>query len=251
MRYLPAMDVIVSTGNSAYRARHIVLTTAVSLRDPDVSDKLREAYSAVGKLFDRLLGRGWQSRGMGYVVAAEFGENGLRLHFHIVFYGAWIDKKALSREWEALTGFCVTYVRGINKCRFTLRQALGEVLKYATKLGQVPPGLVPVLVDALRGKRRIRSRGVFYNMPSVEPPEQTCPQCGAPLDLWTAFRYDVWAYQEPEAPRFPGWYEQSELDWTGGNKPTGPPVAASPALGDPGQNGVWGLAEGDAGEELL
>jgi len=228
-RYLPAMRKIVAQKSRAYRLKHIVLTTGLSLRDPDLREKLRRAYSAVGRLFDLYFGAVWVRRGMGYIVAAEFGEQGTMLHFHLLFYGPFIVKDRLSKLWRELSGFKVVWISAVQPGEQDIEAAAVEVLKYATKLTQLAPQDVPVLLAVLKGMRRIRSRGVFYNMAKADEMERVCPVCQDTLVRWSPLRWAVWCETHREVVTGPDYYQLGMLDLIRGNKSGGLTTPETPA----------------------
>jgi len=215
------MRKIAAQKNRAYRLKHIVLTTMVPLRHPDLREKLRYAYSCVGRLFDLYFGKTWVRRGMGYIVAAEFGEQGTMLHFHLLFYGPFIVKDSLSKFWKQLTGWSIVWVSAVGVGEQDIEAAAAEVLKYATKLTQLAPQDVPVLLAVMKGTRRIRSRGVFYNMAKADERERVCRVCGETLARWSPFRWAVWREVHAEFVEGPDYYQLGMLDLIRGNKSRG------------------------------
>lgn len=224
-RYLPAMKKVVAQKNRAYRLKHIVLTTALSLDHPDLPEKLRYAYSCVGRLFDLYFGKSWVRRGMGYIVAAEFGELGMMLHFHLLFYGPFMVKQRLSDLWKQLTGYHIVHVKALLAEQGDMASSAAEVLKYATKLTHLRPQYIPLLLSVLKGTRRIRSRGVFYNMAKADERERVCPDCGATLARWSPFRWAVWRDVHREFVEGPDYYQLGMLDLIRGNKSGGATTA--------------------------
>lgn len=166
-----------------------------------VRGRYRQAFGLVAKLFDNLLGRGrpyWSQKshrkytGEGYLVSAEFGENGRRLHFHVLFFGRYLDQAEISEQWASLTGCSVVW---IEKLRHGLKDGLKEALKYVTKFskstngafaGFPAPEMIAQLALVFHGARRVRTRGLFYDMPTVEEilaeedlldQPEACPEC--------------------------------------------------------------------------
>lgn len=189
--YQPILD-IVRVFRRRRGLRHIVLTTPFSLEDENIREKLRWAYAQLGRLFDLLLPEGWQKKEMGYLAGCEFGEEGRKLHFHILFYGPYIDNTDMCLVWNILTGSTVLpWIKLVDGKDHTLENAVKELVKYVTKLTTLPAHLMPVLLEAIKGTRRIRNKGIFYNLPQLEKQPTTCKVCGAPMTVWTRDHYDA------------------------------------------------------------
>lgn len=177
-----------------------------------VRGRYRAAFGMVSKLFDILLGRGkpyWSQKshrkytGEGYLVSAEFGENGRKLHFHILFFGRYLDQGEISDAWASLSGCKVVW---IEKLRHGLADGLKEALKYVTKFsknkngqfaGFPAPELIAQLAFVFHGARRVRTRGLFYAMPTVEEileeedrQPEACPECLARLVIFDPQMWD-------------------------------------------------------------
>ena len=187
-------------------------------------------------------------KNQGFIVADEFGETGEKLHFHILFYGQWIDNKErngfpLSSAWRKVTdGDCeVTYIAGI--LAEDLHAELMETLKYVCKfwkrdpdtgeVSRLSPTSMVTLHKLLKGQRRVRTYGLFYRVPVALNRRPECPDCGETMHRMTSIEYNIWLST--------GWLPQEQtLYLRTGNK--SPPTARS----DGG-----GLAEtGPAGQKL-
>ena len=199
-RYMPTVETLAKKDSRRFAFRHIVLTTPLELEDSNISYHLNRLMAAVPKLFDNLLPADWRKK-QGYIVTAEFGSTGHKLHFHVFFYGQYIPQNALSHEWERVTGSLasVVFIRRIAFSDAT--ESLSEQVKYVTKFwsrdeqGEVAyfePRLVPVLLNALAGIRRVRSYGLFYGIKEQES-ESLCPHCNAPVNRWTAGDWRIYA----------------------------------------------------------
>lgn len=217
-RYLPAIKKAVEHSPRKYTFKMINLTTNVSLYDDDVVAKTKNLYRSVSNLFDNLLGSGksnWSQKskkgysGEGYLVAAEFGEVGRKLHFHVLFFGRFLPVRSLSAEWEAITGFPIVYV---TKIKEGLKRGLKETLKYISKFekatsgefsGYAIPKEICLLAQVFQKLRRVRTRGIFYNLPTEEQvslceetqADTTCPVCLSRLVTYDPFEWDK---QHPE-----------------------------------------------------
>lgn len=174
--------------------------------------RYRAAFGMVSRLFDMLLGQGrpyWSQKshrkytGEGYLVSAEFGEQGRKLHFHILFFGRYLVQSEISRVWQSLTGCSVVW---IEKLRHGLKDGLKEALKYVTKFSKAKngqfagfpaPELIAQLAYVFHGARRVRTRGLFYDMPTIEEiVEETdsqpvsCPECLSRIVIFDPVMWD-------------------------------------------------------------
>ena len=205
-RYIPAV-LDASQKRGANRLRHIILTTPLELTDPDCQQMVRNYWQAVGRLWKWLTSSSAKWTTEGTIEAFEFGENGHKLHFHIVHYGRYLPQKAICDGWHELTGGQaeVTYVRGIGAADDAtdgeIANEVIEILKYSIKFwskdaaGNVKyldPELMPHLIAALKGQRRVRSRGIFYNI--KEPPRQPlcCETCGNEMLRVGVVFFPIW-----------------------------------------------------------
>jgi len=189
-RYLPHFQAAQQAFHPTYKLRHIVLTTNWYLRDLDIVAKYRRGWKAVNALFDRLLPEGWINSGRGTFTGAEFGEDGQKLHFHVLFYGEWIDQHVISQEWERLTGCDIVWIRLVKG----IKKAVKEVIKYAAKITELEPDDIARLHGVIKGSRRIRTRGIFYKVPPLpkQAEQAFCKTCGAEIVNWQPDRFSVW-----------------------------------------------------------
>lgn len=212
-RYLPAIKAAVQGAPKRYTFKMVNLTTNVSLYDDDVVSKTKNLYRSVSNVFDNILGAGksdWSQKskkgytGEGYLVAAEFGETGRKLHFHCLFFGRFLPVRELSKEWEAITGFPVVYVTKIEE---GLKRGLKETLKYISKFEKATSGAhsgfalpkeICLLAQVFHKLRRVRTRGIFYNLPTEEQvylqedtqAQTTCPECFSRIVTYDPFDWD-------------------------------------------------------------
>lgn len=217
-RYLPAIKKAVEGSPRKFSFKMINLTTNISLYDADVIEKTKQMYRRVSDLFDNLLGEGrsgWSQKsnkrytGEGYLVAAEFGEGGRKLHFHCLFFGRYIPQATLSDEWKAITGFPIVH---ISKIKEGLKRGLKETLKYISKFekatagdyrGYARPEEIARLAQVFNKLRRVRTRGLFYNLPSeseiaeqdIDARPVVCPEC---LSILVTFEPSHWDKMHPE-----------------------------------------------------
>ena len=233
-RYVPVAKDLMKV-NKRYNLRHIVLTTPFSLGllPLDVLiEVFKRLWTAIGKLWKLLEKNNPKHITKGTIVAAEFGENGHKLHFHIIHYGTYIDWSAIRDGWMELTdGECyVVHVGAISgDDEKELEHNLIEAVKYSVKFWKrdkkgdvsfVPPELMPKLAMLLKGMRRVRTSGVFYNIPEPEKEPFCCSQCDAEMLRLGVEHYEVWQ----ETGFFPEeWDEAKRLNLILANKSVGEP----------------------------
>jgi len=194
-RYLPKMLELMHSHHPSFKFRHIVFTSPYSLTGPDIRRQLQRGFKHVERVMSRLMFRkksDWKKE-QGFLVTSEFGEEGLKLHYHVIHYGRYLNQADLAAAWRQATDGAaeIVFVRGFPYAGLTVEETLREVLKYAVKFysedeatGQVtaiPAQLMPALAKALEKTRRIRSYGVFYNLPEPDRPAHSCATCGSPM----------------------------------------------------------------------
>ena len=200
-RFVPVIHDILMLGKAGYTLKHIVLTSPYMLGDDDMQNRYKNAWRALERLLDRVFysvldadgclspsekrrGRAdMKKHGIGVLAAAEFGEQGHKLHFHLMAYCPFIPKKRLSAIWSACTqgDAEVSYIEKIDLDE--VEKAVIEVAKYVTKFGDLPPSLVPALANAINGSRRIRTYGIMHAIGKTERGACSCPICSADRQL--------------------------------------------------------------------
>jgi hypothetical protein len=209
------MEELSHAHHGKYWFRKIVLTTPYALDAPDAKAQYRRLKKCVVKLLDRMLPKDWR-KSQGAIVADEFGPNGRKLHFHVLFYGQWLDNRGgngwpLASAWQAVTdGDCtVAWVGGVKV--EDAETELVETVKYCVKFWgkneetgdpvRLPPALMVALHELLRGQKRVRTYGIFYNLPSAPDRPVTCPVCGREMermswDVYRTFKETGWLYAD-------------------------------------------------------
>jgi len=205
-RYLPTMLELMHSHHRTYRFRHIIFTLPYPLTDPDIRKKHLRGFKQVELVMSALMeakNPDWKSE-QGYLCTSEFGEEGSKLHYHVIHYGRYLNQADLSARWEDATGGAarVVFVKGFPYAGLTVEETLREVLKYAVKfyhqdeatgaITAIPAELMPLLARALEKTRRIRSYGLFYGIPEPDRPPHLCSQCqsemvGIPVDYFVTF----------------------------------------------------------------
>ena len=127
----------------------------------------------------------------GVITTLEIGELGGKWHAHALCFSKWIDEEKLSTRWKEITGS--DYIVKVKR-KWSVSSAIREGLKYITKFTNLRPSQLADLHMALKGTRRVRSRGVFYRGPN-NPYRHiwgdddyegcTCPQCESPIEWMT------------------------------------------------------------------
>ena len=122
-------------------------------------------------------------RGAGYLSTIEMGGKSLMLHCHAIVFGPYIPFETLQRTWRSLTGD--SFHVNIKPVRDP-ETAVKYVLKYIFKAPNVDSFHdIAAYLLAIKGSRRIRTGGIFYNTLRIEKPpkiEKVCPYCGCELE---------------------------------------------------------------------
>jgi len=220
-RYTPKMLDLLHDHHRSYRFRLVTFTLPYALDEADIREKYLAGFDQVNRVMGEMMEQktaDWKKE-QGYVVTAEFGSEGLKLHYHVIHYGQYLEQGELSRRWFTATDGAayVVDVRALVRKGKPLEEAVQEVFKYAVKFFSkdketrevkcIPANLMPMLSRVLENTRRIRSYGVFYNVPEPDPSAHTCSTCGGemvgipvayfvtycntgmlPVELWRASR---------------------------------------------------------------
>lgn len=149
----------------------------------------------------------------GAIAASEVGPH-RNVHLHVTYWGRYVPKERLQELWQQITGD--SYVVHIKELKGSWRDAVRETCKYVTKLaetdafGRSPDAepcapelfLVDVL-EAYRGRRRVMTYGLFYNVKVADAEPQTCSKCGEPLTYVGTFApehlydFEVLSFYDP------------------------------------------------------
>ncbi len=167
------LNLINSAGHN-YRFRHIVLTCPVQDLFYDVNKVFTRIEYIRQYLYEKF------HKNWGGIVGFEIGHKNLMCHFHLLLYCPFIPKPEIEKKWR------LGYVWiGLANKKNDLNKALYNVCLYVTGFkhrkggGKVhdPETLVNIEL-ALKGKRRIKTWGMFYNRLK---PKLTklflCPDC--------------------------------------------------------------------------
>ncbi len=133
-------------------------------------------------------------RGAGFFAVMELGGDNNMLHCHVITYGPYISQKKLSDTWLKITGdSSIVDIRAVK----SVKDGVREVVKYIIK----PPtgDSLTSIADytwRVKGTRRLRSGGIFYNHPGLrkekgEKQPLECPYCGGYLEFEGEFIIDA------------------------------------------------------------
>lgn len=200
-RYIPkAID--LTKENPQYHLRHIVFTTPIELTS-DTPEKIQKQivrYARLPKValdivqeVGNLHGRDWTT--LGGIQSAEFGTDGLKLHFHVVQFGAYVDQSELVKAWKQVTNneASIVFIRKIDASSpEAIQNDVIETLKYSVKFwatdettGEtkyLDPTVMPHLLRTLKGIRRVKSWGCFYNLPDIKKEPFCCETCSHEME---------------------------------------------------------------------
>jgi hypothetical protein len=178
------------TKKNGYRFRTITLTTPFEIDRENV----RTVRAWAGKFC-----RAITLEGEGAIFGLEAGEEGHKLHVHVLHYGRFKLFSELLKLWSEISGgTCkVVYVEGVKEYSkaFTLRKSLKETIKYATKVTSMDENELANLEWSLKGTRRISTYGIFYRLYRWVKAEKksfvrSCPVCGNTKWLaWENFKF--------------------------------------------------------------
>lgn len=183
--YTPIVQDALNASPDTHRLRHIVLTTPYSINHSKILKLVSTIWEKALQCLEAALGikrRNWKKNDIGVLGGWEFGGDGLKLHIHLLVLCPYVKHSRLVECWDAATaGVCqIVYIKKVDG----VEKGVSEVTKYATKLSELPPQLVPQLHTILSGKRRVRSYGAFScKLDQQESMPQTCPVCGELLVL--------------------------------------------------------------------
>lgn len=168
-------------------------------RSTELRQDVRRIFSCWRQLQDRVgFTRDKRDKLFGALAAVEIGPH-RNVHLHVLYWGRFVPQQQLVDVWRELTGD--SYVIDIRELRGSWRDAVREVTKYVTKVAQisnwsrsrdvdpcVPEMLLVDVFEALKGRRRIATYGIFYNVAGVpELGPRTCEICGNPLTYVGSF----------------------------------------------------------------
>lgn len=222
-RYIPKA-IELSKAGGRYHLRHIVFTTPIELTSntPENINLEIERLSKLPRQVLELLHDDYKT--FGCIQSAEFGTDGLKLHFHVIQYGDYIPQKKLSETWEHVTGGLadVVYIREIKTTspEDTANDVI-ETLKYSVKFwktdkktGQVhylPANVMPHLLLTLKGLRRIRSWGCFYGLPKPDKEKFCCSECNKEMERIGCENWYLWIEHGATGEQIRAWKRESLL----------------------------------------
>lgn len=201
-RYLPAIAKEMRL-HPEYRLRTLTLTRSIQLGSVDFGKHASEGFALIQKAMKEVVGENWNKDGAGLLANWEVGSKGLKLHYHCVYLGDWVDQAQLSDVWKELTrGDFRVWVSAVKHNDRDWQGAVIECLKYSTKFysenkatGErkyLSPELTVELFEALKNTRRIRSYGSFHRIGA--PPERVfcCEDCGSKMVNLGRNYWEIW-----------------------------------------------------------
>ena len=192
---MPKMMELLHDHHRTYRFRLVTFTLPFALTDEDIKEKYKTGFKWVEKVMSGLMSEkcpDWKEK-QAFLTTAEFGEEGLKLHYHVIHYGQYLNQVDLSRAWHKAScgAGLVVDVRGFPFAGRSPEESLREVLKYATKFygqdeatGQVraiPAEQMVMLALVLEKTRRVRAYGLFFGIPEPEREAHSCQLCNSPM----------------------------------------------------------------------
>jgi hypothetical protein len=118
-------------------------------------------------------------KGAGWLAVAEFGSNNNNFHIHALVYGHRVPYNSIRDSWNRLTGAKVIDVKPIVNYEM-LKKALRYIVKYMYKPPVHDYVRLAELAINMKGLRRFRTGGIFYNKIKPIKPERLhahCPYC--------------------------------------------------------------------------
>lgn len=205
-QYTPILkDLAEKDERAGWSLKKITFGTRFSLEAENAQSEYAEGWACAEKFLQALMqwhlqremtpdeirrGRvDYSPHGVGFVISAEYGEEGRHLHFHLTGYLPWIDKRKSSDFLREATGgdAYVTYVQGIKY--HEVEDAVREQIKYITKFQDLPAALAVKLLKVLDGKKRFRTYGLVRDAEKPEPDVHVCNICGNPVRIVYVRRY--------------------------------------------------------------
>jgi len=205
-KYTPILKAISEQDDRAgWSLKKIELTTPYSLEADNADELYQLAWESFEKwqqlVMQHLLRheltpaerrRGevkYKAHGYGSLVAAEFGERGHKLHFHLLAFMPYLDKHKSSELWLQANGGIaeVTWIKRVDY--HDVEDDVQEVLKYVTKFQGLPPDLVVKLADVLDGSRRVRTYGTVRGAKAPEREEHVCSICSSKRTIMRVSAY--------------------------------------------------------------
>lgn len=195
-KYTPILkDISEQSDRAGWSLKKIVLSTPYALEAPNAVELYAAGWEAFEKwqqlVMQHLLKheltpdeirRGevkYKLHGYGSLVAAEFGEEGRKLHFHLLAWMPYLDKHKSSELWLQASGgeAEITWISRVDY--HAVEDAVREQVKYVTKFQELPPRLVVKLADVLDGSRRVRTYGTVRGAEKVEREPHVCSICSS------------------------------------------------------------------------
>lgn len=179
------------------------ITLTVRTRPGQWSEALRVCVDSFSKAWRMHL----KAPGAGAFRSVEFGPLNGNIHVHVLYYGPFINQAKLARAWERYTGGsyhikikAVREGKGKGKLidpehEIAFADAIEEVAKYSTKMGEVGPQKLVQFWAAIKGSHMTQRYGTLRGIPTEKMifEKPSCEVCGC-----TEFFY---FYNDPFYPK--------------------------------------------------
>lgn len=147
-----------------YRLKIITLSYGT---EGDIRSAIEKSKEAFKKIWHNLL----EKESTGAVITIELGEENLSVHLHCLYYGPFIPRNDLIKEWKRLAGKWYVDIRKAEG-----KKAIKEVIKYIGKgILNLPYETLFQIEIALKGVRRLVTYGIFYKR--ITGNKNICPVC--------------------------------------------------------------------------
>ncbi len=216
-KYTPILkEISEKDDRSTWSLKKIVLTTPYSLEADSAAADFQAGWEAFERwqqlVLQHLLGdemtpaekrRGrieYKDHGYGSLVSCEFGGTGRKLHFHMLAYMPFLDKRKSSELWlEASDGEAeITYIARVQY--HDVDDQVREQVKYITKFQELPPALVVKLADVLDGSRRVRTYGTVRGAKPIDEEPHVCSICASKISIMRVRAYFLAVIERNVAP---------------------------------------------------
>jgi len=119
----------------------------------------------------------------GSIYSLELGPKRLSIHIHILYWGPFIKREDIIKEWKRLVGRWYVDIRLAyskkkkKKKKETLYDIIYESVKYITKIQGVTIDTLYEVERSIEGIRTFGTTGIFYGQ--IKPKKIVCPFCGS------------------------------------------------------------------------
>lgn len=185
----------ITNGPKSYTVQHLTFTTRYALTDPDIRQHMASCRQAVAASLKKVLkgvlrdqrnekerGRrelNLKAHGIGLMIGTDWGVEGERLHFHVLYFGPRIPYTELRDVWKEKTGGTGEHV--LVKVGRRRRGDVARLMRYVVKVTLPQADHLPYLVDAVRDQRVASLQGIWHGIKEPIERRKKC-RCGAFLE---------------------------------------------------------------------